>query len=113
MGKKPDKISRLPLSRERITEIVRDIARDSRWVPLPGYSEKQDWRKAVNNRQIQLCLAEGYVLEEHATLDEHGHWIFHIARVCAGLNIVLHVALESNLRKPRLFVLGIDGEHIK
>jgi hypothetical protein len=103
----------MPLSRERATEVVRDIAKDSsRWVMLREYSAQEDWRKRVNARQVQLCLAEGYVLDDRATMDEHGHWRFRIARVCAGVNVVLDLALESEtVRRPKLFVLSALSGH--
>ncbi len=63
--------------------------------------------------EIQFCLREGYVLEEIATLDEFGNWRFHIARVCAGLNIEIEVALEPQGPHPRLFVLEIQGDEIR
>ena len=78
-----------------------------------AYEQNQNWRERVNRRQIQFCLREGYVLEETATLDEFGNWRFHIARVCAGLNIEIEVALESQGPKPRLFVLKIQGDEIR
>lgn len=112
MGKASRKVTRMPLSRERATEVVRHVAKDSsRWVLLKPYSAQEDWRRTVNARQVQRCLADGYVLDDRATLDEHSQWRFRIARVCAGVNVVLDVALESEtVKKPRLFVLGIDDE---
>jgi len=107
-------VARLPLTRARATEIIREIAKDSqRWTITIAYSQNLNWRKLVNRRQIQFCLHEGYVLEETATLDEFGNWRFHIARVCAGLNIKIEVALESQGRQPRLYVLEIQGDEIR
>lgn len=107
-------VARLPLTRTRATEIVREIVEDSqRWAITVTYAHNQNWRGRVNRRQIQFCLREGYVLEETASLDEFGNWRFHIARVCAGLNIEIEVALESQGPKPRLFVLKIQGDEIR
>jgi len=107
-------IVRLPLTRARATEIVREIVEDSqRWAITVTYAHSQNWRERVNRRQIQFCLREGYVLEETATLDKFGNWRFHMARVCAGLNIEIEVALESQGPKPRLFVLRIQGDEIR
>jgi len=107
-------VARFPLTRARATEIVREIVEDSRrWTITVTYEHNQNWRERVNRRQIQFCLREGYVLEETATLDEFGNWRFHIARVCAGLNIEIEVALESQGLKPRLFILEIQGDEIR
>jgi hypothetical protein len=108
------KVARLPLTRARATKIVREIVEDSqRWAITVPYTHNQNWRELVNRRQIQFCLREGYVLEETATLDEFGNWRFHIARVCADLNIEIEVALESKGPQPRLFVLEIQGDEIR
>lgn len=107
------KVVPLPLTRAQATERVREIAKDSRrWAITMPYGKKEAWRRAVNQRQVDLCLREGYVLDEHARLDEHGHWRFRIARVCAGLDIEIDVALEREGASPRLFVVGIRGDRI-
>jgi len=102
------------LTRVRATEIVREIAKESqRWMITMTYSQNQIWRELVNRRQIQLCLSEGYVLEHTADMDRFENWRFHIVRVCAGMNIKIEVALESQGRRPRLFVLDIQGDEIR
>ena len=64
-------ITRIPLTRVRATEIVREIAKESqRWMITMTYSQNQIWRELVNRRQIQLCLSEGYVLEHTADMDQ-------------------------------------------
>lgn len=114
-GERPGVIPlQLPLTRERATEIVRDIAQDSkRWSILIDYKVSESWRGLVNRRQIGLCLKEGYVLENKADKDEHGYWRFKIARVCAGMNVVIDVALEAEGSRPHLRVLAIDGDRIE
>jgi hypothetical protein len=103
----------IPLSRARATEVVREIAKDSaRWSVHIQYPAIHDWRRIVNRRQIQACLLEGWVMEDRASIDEHGNWRFRIARVCAGLDVVIDVALERNANLPRLFVVGITGDEI-
>jgi len=77
------------------------------------YAQNQTWRELVNRRQIQLCLSKGYILENTANMDRFGNWRFHIVRVCAGMNIKIEVALESQGRQPRLFVLDIQGDEIR
>jgi hypothetical protein len=107
-------IVRLPLTRVRATEIVRELVEEShRWAIIVPYVNNQGWRRLVNRRQVQFCLREGYVLEEFATLDEFGNWRFHMARVCSGLNIEIEVALESQGSFPGLFVLNIQGDEVK
>ena len=104
----------LPISRERASEIVRDISTDSkRWAILIDYKAGSQWRETVNRRQIEMCLCSGYILEDRATVDEHGNFRFRIARVCGGLHVVLNVALESQGILPKLFVLAIDGDKIQ
>jgi hypothetical protein len=102
----------LPLSRERLTEIVREIATDdARWflVVKPDGSKGVTWNWLVNRRQVQLCLKEGYVLDERAARDEHGFWRFRITGVFAGLHVTLDVALESQGALPKLYVVTING----
>jgi hypothetical protein len=108
----PSKVVPLPLRRERLTEIVREIAADDqRWfvVVKPDGSEGITWHYLVNRKQVALCLREGYVLDEHATRDKHGNWQFRIVRVCAGIHVTLGVALESQGDRPKLYVLTING----
>lgn len=105
------KVILLPLTRERATELVRDIEKADRWISTVKYEDKEAWRTAVNRRQIGLCLREGYVLDDRATLDEHGYWRFQIAQVCSGLHVKLDVALERT-PEPRLFVVHITGDVI-
>lgn len=113
MSTKRTKVVPLPLTKARATEIVRSIAKDSRrWVVTVQYRDDQEWRNLVNRRQIELCLKEGYVLEKKIGQDEHGNWRFRIARVCAGQNVVLDVAIESEGALPNLYVLGITGDSI-
>lgn len=76
------------------------------------YETGQDWRKLVNRRQVELCLKEGYILETHGALDTYGNWTFRMARVCAGLDVVIGVALEPKPLRPRLYVVSIKGDHI-
>jgi hypothetical protein len=102
----------LPLSRARATEIVKEIAKTDRWSINIPYSPKQIWRQLVNRRQVELCLLEGWILEDHARLDEHDNWRFSIARVCAGLNVVIEVALQRSPVLPRLYVIAIKGDQI-
>jgi hypothetical protein len=110
--KKAD-VVRLPPTRERLTEFVREIGLDStRWSIAVPYKSGQDWRKLVNRRQIELCLRDGYILDARATQDAHGNWAFRIARVCAGLDVVIDVVLESREQLPRLFVISIQGDQI-
>jgi len=77
------------------------------------YAQNQAWRKLINRRQIPLCLSEGYILENTANMDKFGSWRFNIVRVCAGMNIKIDVALESQGQQPRLFVLDIQGDEIR
>lgn len=111
MDKDP-KVIPLPLIRERATEIVREISKTDRWSVHIQYPPNGEWRRVVNRRQIELCLKEGYILQKHARLDEHGNWRFSIGRVCGGLNVEIGVALERT-ELPRLFVISIKGDHIK
>lgn len=112
--KLPDNVTPMPLSRARLTEIVREIAASQppRWSIVVQYDANTDWRRVVNSRQVLLCLEEGWVLEEHATLDEHGNWEFQIARVCAGLDVVITCVLERAPAIPHLFVREIRGDKI-
>jgi hypothetical protein len=113
MVREDPKVIPLPLSRTQMTELVRDIASDSsRWSINVAYSDKQDWRKLVNRRQVDLCLREGYVLDDRSRLDEHGYWRFRVARVCAGLDVVIEVAVSRDSR-PRLYVVDIRGDEIR
>lgn len=103
----------MPPRRERLTETVREIAADdARWflIVQPDGRKGVTWNWLVNRRTVSLCLKDGYVLDEHATRDEHGNWRFQIARVCAGLNVTITVALESKGALPKLYVLTINGE---
>jgi hypothetical protein len=103
----------LPLSRSRATEIVREIAKNSdRWSINVQYEPTQAWRMLVNRRQVELCLLEGYILDDRATLDAYDNWRFKIARVCGGLNVVIEVALQRTQVMPRLFVIAIKGDQI-
>lgn len=109
----PDPVATLPLSRSRATEIVREIAKTSvRWSINIPYKPTEEWRRLVNRRQVELCLQEGYVLDERATLDEHDNWRFKMARVCGGLSVVIDVALERAPVVPKLFVVAIKGDQI-
>ena len=76
------------------------------------YGQNHDWRRQVNRGQIELCLHDGYVLDERAAVDQHGNWAFKIARVCAGLDVVIDVVLEPHFPGARLFVVGISGDQI-
>jgi len=102
----------LPLTRSRATEIVKEIAKTDRWSINIKYEPTQTWRRLVNRRQVELCLLEGYILDERAALDEYGNWRFEIARVCAGLHVVIDVALQRAPVLPKLFVVGIKGDQI-
>jgi hypothetical protein len=113
MAAKDPAVIPLPLTRARATEIIREISRDSsRWAVTIEYPPGQHWRRTVNRRQVDLCLREGYVLDEHARLDEHDNWRLRVARVCAGLDVVIDVALERKSKAPRLYVVAIQGDHI-
>ena len=81
-GAKSGNVVPLPLLRARATDIVREIAKTARWSINIPYSPAAGWRQLVNRRQVELCLLEGYILQDHAKLDEHGNWRFQIARVC-------------------------------
>jgi hypothetical protein len=102
----------LPLTRSQLTEIVRGIAKTARWSINIKYEPSQEWRRLVNRRQVELCLLEGYVLDDRASLDPHDNWRFSIARVCAGLHVVIEVALQRAPAMPKLFVVGIKGDQI-
>ena len=112
--KLPDKVIPMPPTKARLTEIVREIAKSQppRWSIVNRYEPTQDWRKVVNSRQVLLCLEEGYVLDERASLDSHDNWEFQIARVCAGLNVIITCVLERAPPIPRLFVREIKGDQI-
>jgi hypothetical protein len=107
------KVSVLPLPRQRATERVREAVEAGRWsIPsheglAPGYK----W--LVQHRQIELCLREGYILDDYAKLDEHGYWVFRIARVCAGVDVVIHVAMENVAVAPHVIVVKITGDVIE
>jgi hypothetical protein len=114
MSLSDDKVTRLPITREKATEIVREISEDSRrWAVLVVYEEHQEWRQLVNRRQIELRLKEGYILEPRSTVNEHGHHVFSIARVCAGLDVAIKVAVDIQGASSRLYVLGINGDRIE
>jgi hypothetical protein len=101
----------LPLSRARATAIVQEIAKDSgRWSINMPLGAGTGWRQLVNRRHISLCLREGLVQDEFATLDEHDCWRFEMERMCGGLYVRLEVALERSPAIPKLFVIGITGE---
>jgi hypothetical protein len=103
----------MPLTRSRATEIVREIALDSkRWTITVQYKDTQKWRGLVNRRQVEWCLQDGYVLEDKIPLHESGYWVFTLGRVCAGLDVVVEVAVENGPPLPKLFVTRITGDEI-
>ncbi len=107
-------VVKLPLTKARATEIVREVAKDSsRWSINVPYKDTQRWRGLVNRRQVEWCLLDGYVREDKVALDEHGNWVFSIGRVCAGLDVVIEVTLEDGPALPRLFVTSIKGDEIE
>jgi hypothetical protein len=108
-----DSVVPLPLSRLRVTEIVREIAAISaRWSINVTFEDTAEWRRLVNRRQVERCLQDGEVLEERATLDEYGYWRFRMSRVCGGLSVVIEVAIEHGPAIPKLFVIGVKGDQI-
>jgi len=114
MAPRGKKVVPIPITREKGTEIVREIAKDSRrWPILLEYSERQEWFQIVNRRQIELCLKEGYILEDKSTVNDHGHHEFSIVRVCAGLNVKIKVAIDTDSVEPKAYVIGIDGDRIE
>ena len=112
--KLPDKVIPMPPTRARLTDIVREIAKSQppRWSIVTNHDPRSDWRKVVTSRQVLRCLEEGYVLDERATLDANGNWEFQIARVCAGLDVVISCVLEREPAVPHLFVRHIKGDQI-
>ena len=107
------KVVQLPLTRAQATERMREIAKDSqRWSIVRSYAHTQEWRKLVNRRQVALCLEEGWILQDRINADQHGWWRFSVARVCAGLDVVIEVAMEDGVPNPRLVVVGISGDEI-
>ena len=114
MDKGEPKVVSMPMSRERVTDIIREIAKDSnRWPVVVPYEETDDWRKKVNRRQIGLCLREGYVLEDRVSADENGYWRFHVARVCSGLDVTIEIALEPDGPNRKAIIIGISGDRIE
>jgi hypothetical protein len=107
-------VTRMPLSRERLTDIIREIGKDSeRWPVAISYEKWQLWRHIVNRRQIELCLLEGWILQDKVTPDENGYWCFQVTRVCSGFNVVIEVALEPDRANRKLIVTGISGDRIE
>jgi hypothetical protein len=103
----------LPPSRERLTDIVKAIAAESnRWSINAVLPTDQGGRSMVNRRQVELCLKEGYVCDERASIDRHGNWQFEMARVCAGLDVRIDVVVESAPSVPKLFVIAVRGDQI-
>lgn len=107
------KVVRLPLSRERITDLVREIVEAGRVVIAVDVTDgKSPFRLGITTRTVDLCLREGYVIDEHARADEFGNWRIQIGRVCAGLDVLIDVAVEDKMLAPRLFVTAIRGDVI-
>jgi hypothetical protein len=109
----PVKVTPLPLSKIRITAIIREIASDSaRWSINVAAADLHATRHLVNKRQVERCLLDGYVIEEYATLDEHDNWRCSVGRVCGGVHVNIEVAVERSPALPKLFVIAIKGEQI-
>lgn len=108
----PHNVVQLPLTRERTTEIVREIARAERWSVNMDYDADQQYRRTLNRRQVDRCLREGYVLDDHAKLDSNGNWRTRIVQVCSGVHVTIDVAIEPG-PVPRLFVVAIRGDVIE
>jgi len=109
----PAKVTPLPPNKIRITAIIREIASDSaRWsINVPA----EDWqaiRHLVNKRQVERCLLDGFVIEDHAWLDEHDNWRCSVGRVCGGVFVGIEVAVRRSPALPKLFVIAIKGEQI-
>jgi hypothetical protein len=108
------RVQQIPPTRERLTDIVREIAAaSSRWSLNAAVPTTIDGRSIVNRRQVELCLREGYILDERASTDRHGNWKFEMARVCAGLDVTIDVVVESAPALPCLYVIAIRGEQIQ
>lgn len=112
MSETESNVTPLPLTRARATELVREIERAGRWSIVIQKELAPGYKWLVNMRQIDLCLKEGWILDDHAKLDEKGNWRFDIGRVCAGVDVVITVAVERTASDPRLFVLAIRGDVI-
>jgi len=114
MGRESHNVVTLPLTKERLTDIAREIGKDSeRWPVIIPYGEDQNWQQSVNRRQIELCLREGYVVEKRVTADKHGYWRFNLVRVCSGMHVQIEVALEPDGPERKLIVIGVKGDRIE
>lgn len=102
----------LPLTRERASDLVKEIVKAGRW-SFPSHEQlAHGWKWLVTNGQVRQCLTDGYILDDRAKLDKYGNWTFRIGRVCAGMNVVITVAIERETEAPNLYVTEITGNTI-
>jgi len=105
-------VIQFPRPSNQIIELVREIGLDSsRWSLVKHYTPKEQWRKRINIREIQLCLKEPHIRESMVPRDEHGCLVFSIERITAGRPIVIDVALDDfSGDQPRIFVTNVRSE---
>ncbi len=74
-------------------KVIREIAADSSRVILGKHASKRGRQRAINRRQIDVCLRRG-LIEEGPFMNMHGHWQVTMCRRAAGDEIHCVVAID-------------------
>lgn len=98
------KVTSIPLTVERASRILREVAKDTSRVFQLAFPEDQRWQELVTSKQVLLCLRDGTVITTPRK-DENGNWVCLIHRLCGGENVVVTVAIEIRQGGNNVYVL--------
>ena len=96
-----------PLVESAALELLRAAAEDSEKLVNTIKFEGREWFERVSNRQILLCLKEGRIVG-NITKDDHGNWRCVVTRFCAGLDVYVTVAIDTD-DDNKVYVLSLEN----
>lgn len=97
-------IKAFKMTRERFEKLVNKLAADSLNITFINNCTHGDWERAVNYRQMLVCLQKGAVLSDPRWDEESQTHIGNMGRFHAGQDIVLEIAVE---KEQHLYVINV------
>lgn len=97
-------IKAFKMTRERFETLVKRLATDSSNITFINNCTDGDWERAVNHRQMLVCLQKGSVLSDPRWDEESQTHIGNMGRFHAGQDIVLEIAVE---KEQHLYVINV------
>ena len=98
-------VSPIGMQKDKAQSLVRQLAKDSANIIFINDCTDGEWERAINYRQMLVCLEKGKVISSPKWDVDSETWQFQMYRFAAGQEITLTIAVGKD--ENELYIINV------